>query len=118
DVGAVFDHEATIDVGQVRPSITWGTSPEQNAAIDGQVPMPDDFVNDARRAAYMKALDYMGLTPGADLSGLRIDRVFIGSCTNSRLSDLRIAAGVVRGRSVAPHVRAWVVPGSEAVKRA
>ena len=87
-------------------------------AVDTRVPDPADAASPAQRQAWQAALAYMGLKAGAPLQGTRIDRVFIGSCTNSRLSDLREAAGLLRGRRVAPHVQAWVVPGSENVKRA
>jgi len=107
DPAAKFDREVEIDVARLAPQITWGTSPEDAIAIDAQIP-----------AAKPEALEYMGLAAGRPIAGTRIDRVFIGSCTNSRLSDLRIAADVARGRKVAPHVRAWVVPGSMAVKHA
>ncbi len=110
DDGAVFDREVTIDADAIAPQITWGTSPEQVAAVTATVPQP---ANAADRAA----LDYIGLEPGQPLVGTPVDWVFIGSCTNSRLSDLRDAAAVLKGRHVAPHVTAWVVPGSETVKR-
>ena len=117
DADAVFDREEFIDANRVAPTVTWGTSPEQAIAIDERIPDP-------RRAtgqnadAIAQALDYMGLEAGAPIAGTPVDWVFIGSCTNSRLSDLRAAADIARGRRVAPHVRAWVVPGSEDVKRA
>src|SRR6266851_10374329 len=95
----------------------WGISPEHVIGVDGHVPDPQGIADPARRAAIETALDYMGLKPGAPIIGTPVDWVFIGSCTNSRLSDLRAAAEVVRGRKVAPGVRAWVVPGSETVKR-
>lgn len=106
DEDAKFDLEHQLDCSALAPQITWGTSPEDVVAVDGLVP-------DAKPAA----LDYMGLAAGQAIAGTRVDRVFIGSCTNARLSDLRLAAGVVRGRKVAPHVKAWVVPGSQRVKR-
>jgi len=102
DAGAVFDADHLIDMDDVAPQITWGTSPEHVAPITGRVPENADPT----------ALDYIGLRPGQALAGTRVDWVFIGSCTNSRLSDLRDAAAVLRGRRVAPHVTAWVVPGS------
>ena len=107
DADAVFDREEVIDAAAVAPTITWGTSPEHAVAVDGVVPETAD------RAA----LDYMGLQAGQPIAGAKVDWVFIGSCTNSRLSDLRQAAAVVRGKQVAPGVTAWVVPGSERVKR-
>jgi 3-isopropylmalate/(R)-2-methylmalate dehydratase large subunit len=108
DDGATFDAEYHVDAAQVAPMITWGTSPQEGVAIDGTV--PDD--------ASEKALSYMGLERGAVLVGLPIDAAFIGSCTNSRISDLRRAAAILRGHQVAPGVRAICVPGSTAVKRA
>lgn len=118
DGDARFDREVTIDAANIAPQITWGTSPEHTIAVGEAIPDPGVQPDENRRAAMTSALDYMDLTPGQPLTGLRIDRVFIGSCTNSRLSDLRRAAAVARGRHVADHVTAWVVPGSYAVKRA
>ena len=116
DEGARFDAEVTIDAGGLEPMVTWGTSPEHGAPISGVVPDPARESDGARRASAGKALAYMGLVPGQRLEGLAIDRVFIGSCTNSRLEDLREAARVVRGRKAV--VPALVVPGSGLVKRA
>ena len=118
DADAVFDREARIDAAAVRPQITWGTSPEQVIATDESIPDPREESDPKRRQSMEAALEYMGLQPGRPIGETRIDRVFIGSCTNSRLSDLQAAARVVRGRTVASHVRAWVVPGSLTVKRA
>lgn len=118
DAGARFDREVLIDAGSVAPQITWGTSPEQVMAVDGLVPDPAVIGDAGHRRAALAALDYMGLEPGQPIAGTPVDRVFIGSCTNARLSDLRSAAAVVRDRRVAAHVEAWVVPGSERVKRA
>jgi len=118
DDGARFDREETIDAAAVVPTITWGTSPEQAIAIGGTIPDPAAASDDAARAAIGAALDYMGLAPNAPIAGTPVDWVFIGSCANSRLSDLRAAAAVARGRHVAPGVTAWVVPGSENVRRA
>jgi 3-isopropylmalate/(R)-2-methylmalate dehydratase large subunit len=118
DAGAVFDQEYAIDVAAITPMITWGTSPEHVIHISGEVPDPALCDDPAKRQAWSAALDYMGLKAGAPIAGTRIDRVFIGSCTNSRLSDLREAAGLIHDRRVADHVTAWVVPGSENVKRA
>src|SRR6202790_5696629 len=117
DADAVFDREIVIDVETIVPQVTWGISPEHVIGVDGHVPDPREIADPARRAAIETALDYMGLKGGAPIAGTPVDVVFIGSCTNSRLSDLRAAAAVVRGRKVAPGVRAWVVPGSETVKR-
>jgi 3-isopropylmalate/(R)-2-methylmalate dehydratase large subunit len=117
DPDAVFDREVVIDVEAIIPQITWGISPEHVIGVDGRIPDPKDIADPARRSAIETALDYMGLKGGAPIAGTPVDWVFIGSCTNSRLSDLRAAAAIVRGRKVAPGVHAWVVPGSEMVKR-
>jgi 3-isopropylmalate/(R)-2-methylmalate dehydratase large subunit len=120
DPDAVFDRELTIDVSKLVPMVTWGTSPEDVVAIDGRVPDPAAF-DEAKAAQIRRMLDYMGLEPGQPIAAARIDRVFIGSCTNSRIEDLRAAAAIVQraldqGRHVAPHVTAMVVPGSGLVK--
>lgn len=117
DAEAVFDRDLLIDAADIAPQITWGTSPEHVLPVGGVVPDPADAPDAARRAAWTAALDYMDLRPGAPIAGTKVDWVFIGSCTNSRIEDLRAAAGIIRGRRVAPHVTAWVVPGSERVKR-
>jgi 3-isopropylmalate/(R)-2-methylmalate dehydratase large subunit len=117
DDGAAFDREHVIDCTDLEPQITWGTDPSQVLGISGRVPDPA-AVDPSRRAAAESALSYMGLQPGMVLAGLKVDRVFIGSCTNSRLPDLQVAAEVVRGRHVADGVVAMVVPGSTSVKRA
>jgi 3-isopropylmalate/(R)-2-methylmalate dehydratase large subunit len=117
DADAVFDKEVIIDVEKIIPQVTWGISPEHVIGVDGRIPDPRAIDDPERRAAIETALDYMGLKPGAPIAGTPVDWVFIGSCTNSRLSDLRAAAEIARGRKVAPGVRAWVVPGSETVKR-
>jgi len=117
DPDAVFDNEAIIDVEKIIPQVTWGISPEHVIGVDGRIPDPSAIGDPARRTAVETALEYMGLQPGAPIAGTPVDWVFIGSCTNSRLSDLRAAAEVARGRKVAAGVRAWVVPGSETVKR-
>ena len=117
DADAVFDREVLIDVGTIIPQVTWGISPEHVIGVDGRIPDPQAVADPVRRAAIETALDYMGLEGGVPIMGTPVDWVFIGSCTNSRLSDLRAAADVVRGRKVASGVRAWVVPGSENVKR-
>ena len=114
---AVFDREVEVDAAAIAPTVTWGTSPEHAIGIGGLVPDPATAPDDDRRDAWRQALDYMGLEPGRPLAGTPIDWVFIGSCTNSRLSDLRDAARLARGRHVAKGVTAWVVPGSERVKR-
>ena len=116
DEGAGFDHEVTLDCTTLEPQITWGTDPSQVVGISGRVPDPA-ALDPGRRAAATSAFDYMDLVPGTPLLGLPIDRVFIGSCTNSRLPDLQVAAAVIRGRHVAEGVVAMVVPGSSRVKR-
>jgi len=115
DPDAVFDREERIDVAALQPTVTWGTSPEDVVTIDGRVPDPADFAPD-KAEQIQRALDYMGLKAGQPIAEARIERVFIGSCTNSRIEDLRAAAAVARGRSVAPGVYAMVVPGSGLVK--
>ncbi len=117
DPGAAWNRVATIDATQIAPMVTWGTNPEAVVPIIGVVPDPGGEPDLQRRTQYARMLDYMGLAPGQRLAGLAIDVVFIGSCTNGRLEDIRAAAGVLRGRKVAPGVRALVVPGSGLVKR-
>jgi 3-isopropylmalate/(R)-2-methylmalate dehydratase large subunit len=118
DDDAVFDLEHTVDVGAIAPQITWGTSPQDVIDVSGRIPDPANEPNADRRKNMEEALKYMALKPGAPIEGTPIDWVFIGSCTNGRLSDLRAAADALAGRKVAPGVRAWIVPGSEAVRRA
>jgi 3-isopropylmalate/(R)-2-methylmalate dehydratase large subunit len=118
DEGARFDRTIEIDAGNVAPMITWGTSPATAIPIDGNVPDPDNLDAMEDRAGMARALLYMGLQPRRPVAGTAVNAVFIGSCTNGRLSDLRDAARVLRGRRVAPGVRTLVVPGSRAVKRA
>jgi 3-isopropylmalate/(R)-2-methylmalate dehydratase large subunit len=116
DEGASFDETVVVDVSQLKPQVTWGTNPGMVAPIDGVVPDPDDFAEEQREAVE-RALRYMDLAPGTPLVDVRIDKVFIGSCTNARIEDLRSAAQVVAGRRVADGVQAIVVPGSATVKR-
>jgi len=116
DPDADFDREHTIDMSRVAPQITWGTSPEHVIAVDRPIPDPDKGPEE-KRAAWAAALQYQGLEPGKPIEGTRVDWVFIGSCTNSRISDLRAAAAIAKGRQKAAHVTAWIVPGSERVKR-
>jgi 3-isopropylmalate/(R)-2-methylmalate dehydratase large subunit len=118
DEDAVFDAEHTIHVPDIAPQITWGTSPQDVIDVNGRIPDPSNEPNADRRKSMEAALNYMGLRPGDAIEGTPIDWVFIGSCTNGRLSDLREAANALSGRKVAASVRAWIVPGSEAVKRA
>ena len=118
DEGAVFDRSVAIDAGEIEPTVSWGTSPEDVVGIGGSVPAPESFADPARRDAAIKSLDYMGLQPGTAMREVAIENVFIGSCTNSRIEDLRAAAAVLRGRRKAPNVRwAIAVPGSGLVKR-
>ena len=116
DEGALFDSEIVLDAGDIAPMVTWGTSPEQALPITGHVPDPARLEDDAQRAGVERALAYMDLVPGTPLEKVKIDRVFIGSCTNGRIEDLRAAAAIARGRKVAAHVGAMVVPGSGLVK--
>ncbi len=117
DPGATYDRTVTIDGGAIAPQVTWGTSPEDVVAITGRVPSPDSFADKDKRAAAVKSLDYMDLTPGTALADVVVENVFIGSCTNGRIEDLRAAAAVARGRRVAAGIRqALVVPGSGLVR--
>jgi 3-isopropylmalate/(R)-2-methylmalate dehydratase large subunit len=117
DEGAVYDHEVRIDAAAIAPQVTWGTSPEDVVPITGVVPDPQDVATEAKRTSMRRALDYMGLVPGTKMTDIAIDNVFIGSCTNSRMEDLRAAADIVRGKRVASHVQAMVSPGSSLIKR-
>ncbi|MBN2908876.1 3-isopropylmalate dehydratase large subunit [Polycladomyces sp. WAk] len=117
DEGAVYDRRVEIDASTIAPQVTWGTSPGMGVDVTGAVPDPDSFPTETERKSARRALEYMGLKPGTPITDIRIDRVFIGSCTNSRIEDLRAAASVVKGKKVAPHVHAMVVPGSQQVKR-
>ena len=117
DDNASFDAEVLLDAGSIKPHVTWGTSPEMVTTIDGRVPDPEREKDAVRREGYERALVYMGLVPNTPITDIRIDRVFIGSCTNSRIEDLRAAASVARGRRKADSVRqVMVVPGSGLVK--
>ena len=117
DPDAKFDREVTIDARSIRPQVTWGTSPEMVTTVDGRVPDPDKEKDVIRREGMERALTYMGLKPNTPITDIRIDKVFIGSCTNSRIEDLRAAAAIVRGRRIASNVKlAMVVPGSGLVK--
>ncbi len=117
DGGAKYDRSVTISASELAPMITYGTNPGMGMSIDAPVPDPDSLSDGSERAALEKALGYMDIRPGERLLGRPVDVVFVGSCTNSRISDLRLAAGVLRGRKIAPGVRMLVVPGSQQVKR-
>ena len=112
----MFDREVELDVASLRPQVSWGTNPGMTTSVDGSVPDPSDYDDPADREAVARALEYMALEPGTPISEIAIDRVFIGSCTNARIEDLRSAAAVVAGKRVHPSVRAMVVPGSAQVK--
>jgi 3-isopropylmalate/(R)-2-methylmalate dehydratase large subunit len=116
DAAAVFDREVRLDAAKIAPLVTWGTSPEDVVAVTDAVPTPESFNSPDKRASAERALDYMGLEAGQPISEAKIDVVFIGSCTNSRIEDLRMAASIAEGRQVAEGVRAMVVPGSGLVR--
>ncbi|RZV43963.1 MAG: 3-isopropylmalate dehydratase large subunit [Acidimicrobiales bacterium] len=116
DEGAVFDREIVIDGSDITPHITWGTNPGQVIKLDAPIPSPDDFEDPVAKEAASRALEYMGLTAGTPIKDVAVDTVFIGSCTNSRIEDLRSAAAVAKGRTVKPGMRTLVVPGSGLVK--
>jgi 3-isopropylmalate/(R)-2-methylmalate dehydratase large subunit len=117
DEGAIFDKSVTIDATTIQPTVTWGTSPEDVVAIGGVVPAPESFADPSKQKAARASLDYMGLEPGQRMDQVEVQNVFIGSCTNSRIEDLRAAAEVLRGRRKAENVKwAIVVPGSGLVK--
>jgi 3-isopropylmalate/(R)-2-methylmalate dehydratase large subunit len=116
DEGAIFDRELTIDAATLTPTVSWGTSPGMVTGIDSTVPLPQPEASEADRNNFNRALDYMGLDAGVPITSIKIDRVFIGSCTNARIEDLRAAARVIRGYHVAATVSAMVVPGSQSVK--
>jgi len=117
DVGAEFDAEVVLDAAAITPFVTWGTNPGQGVPLGGQVPDPQALPAGNERDSAERALAYMGLTAGTRMRDVSVDTVFLGSCTNGRMEDLRAAAAVVRGRRVADGVRAMVVPGSMLVKR-
>jgi 3-isopropylmalate/(R)-2-methylmalate dehydratase large subunit len=117
DPGATYDRELHIDATSLAPRVTWGTSPGMVTSIEGKVPSVEDGKNEAERRSFERALEYMGLKPGTPMEEIKVDAVFLGSCTNARIEDLRAAAAVVGGHTVAKTVRAMVVPGSQAVKR-
>jgi 3-isopropylmalate/(R)-2-methylmalate dehydratase large subunit len=117
DEGATYDRSITIDAGTLEPMVTYGTNPGMGIPITSRVPSPDDQPDAAARRALEHALEYMDLRPGQPILGQKVDVVFVGSCTNGRISDLRLAAAVLKGRHVADGVRMMVVPGSDEVKR-
>jgi 3-isopropylmalate/(R)-2-methylmalate dehydratase large subunit len=120
DANARFDRSIDFDISSLAPQVSWGTNPGMVADVTGQVPQPDEYAkgNENERKAALRALEYMALEPGVQITDIRVDRVFIGSCTNSRLEDLAEASVIVKGRHVSPTVRAMVVPGSQRVKLA
>ena len=118
DPGATFDKSIVIDAAEVAPTVTWGTSPEDVMPVTGSVPAPESFADPSKQAAAAKSLEYMGLQPGTSASDIDVQHIFIGSCTNSRIEDLRAAAAVLKGRRLADGIKqALVVPGSGLVKR-
>jgi len=117
DPGAVFDAEIDLPLRDIEPMVTWGTSPDQAGPVSALVPDPKEIGDANKRRDCERALAYMGLSPGQPLASIKIDRAFIGSCTNARIEDLREAAAVLRGKRVAPNVRAMIVPGSSSVRR-
>ncbi len=117
DAGARYDRVEVFRAADVTPQVTWGTNPGQVTSVTGRVPDPNQFDGDTDRKSTAQALEYMGLTPGTPITALKLDRIFIGSCTNSRIEDLRAAARTVRGYHVASHVHAMVVPGSGQIKQ-
>jgi 3-isopropylmalate/(R)-2-methylmalate dehydratase large subunit len=117
DKGAVYDKSITLDAAQIEPMITYGTNPGMGMKITDRVPTSESFTEPSQKAAFEKAMRYMGLQPGQSLLGQKVDVVFIGSCTNSRISDLRLAAAFLKGRKVADGLRLMVVPGSQDVKK-
>ena len=116
DEGAVFDKEIVLDAENLTPIVTWGSSPEDVVAVTGVVPNPDDIENENTRASKWRALEYMGLKPGTKITDIKIDKIFIGSCTNGRIEDFRAAAEILKGKKIADHVSALIVPGSGVVK--
>jgi len=118
DEGAKFDKVLNIQAKDIKPQVTWGTSPGQVTSVEGSVPGPDDFATSIDKNACEKALKYMGLTPGTLIEGIVIDKVFIGSCTNGRIEDLRVAAKIIQGKKIASNIKlAMVVPGSGNVRK-
>ena len=116
DEGAHFDHEIRLDAAKLPPIVTWGTSPEDVVSITGVVPDPDEIADEAKRLSKHRALNYMGLKAGTKITDIKLDRIFIGSCTNGRIEDLRAVAKVVEGHTVNGNLNAMIVPGSGIVK--
>jgi 3-isopropylmalate/(R)-2-methylmalate dehydratase large subunit len=116
--GARFDSRVEIDAAKLAPFVTWGTNPGMAAPVTGEVPDPDSAASDSERNGILRALEYMGLRPRTRIEEIAVDRVFIGSCTNARLEDIRSAARVVKGYKISRSVQAMIVPGSQQVKRA
>ncbi|MBV8650296.1 MAG: 3-isopropylmalate dehydratase, partial [Alphaproteobacteria bacterium] len=116
DPGATFAKDVTIDCSAIAPQVTWGTSPQQVGGIDSRIPDPSSEPDPAIRGLLERALDYIRLMPGTAIEGVPIDVAYIGSCTNARISDLRIAAGILKGRKIAPGIEALCIPGSTQVK--
>ncbi|HWN97803.1 MAG TPA: 3-isopropylmalate dehydratase large subunit [Blastocatellia bacterium] len=117
DSGAVFEREITLDASALAPQVSWGTNPGMTVDVTGYVPDPEAMADENARKAARRALEYMALAPRTPISEIKIDRVFIGSCTNSRIEDLRVAAAIVNGRRVSPNVQAMIVPGSQHIKQ-
>lgn len=117
DNDAVYDEVVELDISKIEPQVTWGTNPSQSLSIEGVIPNPEEFEDIRAKETAWNALEYMGLKPGTPISEIKIDKVFIGSCTNSRIEDLRSAAEIAKGKKVHPGVQALVVPGSGSVKR-
>jgi 3-isopropylmalate/(R)-2-methylmalate dehydratase large subunit len=116
DDGAHFDYELRLDAAKLPPLVTWGTSPEDVVSVTGVVPDPDKIADETKRASKKRALEYIGLTPGTRITDIKLDRVFIGSCTNARIEDLREVARIVNGKTVNANLNAMIVPGSGLVK--
>jgi 3-isopropylmalate/(R)-2-methylmalate dehydratase large subunit len=116
DDDAVFDAEVFLDANELEPFVTWGTNPGQGVALNDVVPNPDDIADPNEKATALRALEYMDLKPGTLMKDIKVDTVFMGSCTNSRLDDLRVFASIIKGQKKAPHIRLMVVPGSARVR--
>ncbi|GIS48796.1 MAG: hypothetical protein Ct9H90mP22_3840 [Gammaproteobacteria bacterium] len=116
DKDANFDKELTLDGSQIKPMVTWGTSPQDVVEIDGKVPNPESETDPDRKNSINRSLNYMGLKPNTNIQDIKIDKVFIGSCTNGRIEDIREAAKILKDKKVASHVHAMIVPGSGLVK--